>query len=76
MEHSSHNQLVRESTEDWMNYQDVRPEQPLYTVTFNGQVYNGLEAGQIVEGLKMALESNPRVDMSIVQEGEQPQLPA
>jgi hypothetical protein len=84
MEHSSHAQIIRESMEDvpsWVNFQDVRGPQALYTVTFNGQVYQGLEAGQIVEGLKMALDNNPRVDMSIVLEGgegdqAQAQLPA
>jgi len=85
MEHSSHAQIIRESMEDvpsWVNFQDMRGPQALYTVTFNGQVYQGLEAGQIVEGLKMALENNPRVELTIVLEGEQgeqpqqPQLPA
>lgn len=84
MEYSSHAQIVRESMEDipsWVNYQDVRGPQNLYTVTFNGQVYQGLEAGQIADGLKMALENNPRIDMTIVLEGgegeaQQPQLPA
>ena len=84
MEHSSHTQLIRESSEDipsWVNFQDFRPEQPKYTVTFNGQSYNGLEVEQILDGIKSTISANPRIDMTIVLEGNegnqpQAQLPA
>jgi len=85
MEHSSHSQLVHESAGEipsWVNYQDLSGPQPTYTVTFNGQVFGGLQAGELLDGLKIALETNPRIDLSIVVEGgegeqaQQPQLPA
>jgi hypothetical protein len=77
MEHSSHLQLVRESTEDWLNYRDLRPEGEIYTVEVNdGEVYQGLRLSELLQGIEEFVKADGGGKFVISKDGDQGGAPA